>query len=227
MLFVLVLAPVTAEYLIGYDDTLTNPAALIFGVLFFGPLYGAPAVLIREVARRTGRGWSAILLLGCAFGLIQAGLIDQSLFDPSYRDISFWPSLREPTFLAPLGTSAFMLVSFVGGHVFGSIAAPIGLAEACWPRLRDRPWLGWRGSALMGVLWLLGALFVLDDQLGSTLVPHLAGRGGLDGCGRRCPDRARTVAARAGGARVGPPRRRPLRARRRPRGSSWRRRPCS
>lgn len=31
MLLVLLLAPVTAEYLTGYDNTLTNPLALVFG----------------------------------------------------------------------------------------------------------------------------------------------------------------------------------------------------
>lgn len=52
----------------------------------FIPLYGTVAVLIREITRRTGRGWPTILLLGAAFGLIQAGLIDQSLFNPGYLD---------------------------------------------------------------------------------------------------------------------------------------------
>jgi hypothetical protein len=84
-LFLLLFAPVSAEYLIGYDDTIGDPAVLVFGLVIFGPLYGAPAVLIREAARRAGRGWPSMLLLGLAFGLAQAGLIDQSLFNPDYR----------------------------------------------------------------------------------------------------------------------------------------------
>ena len=56
MVLVLLLAPVTAEYLIGYDDTTGDAAALVFGVFFFAPLYGAPAVLIREVTRRPRPG---------------------------------------------------------------------------------------------------------------------------------------------------------------------------
>jgi hypothetical protein len=168
VLLVLVIAPVTAEYLIGYDDTLTNPAALIFGILVFGPLYGAPAVLIRETARRTHRSWATILLLSAAAGLIQAGLIDQSLFAPDYRGISYWQSLRQPTFLPGLGTSAYMLLAFVGGHVFGSFAAPIALAESWWPASRTRPWLGVKGLILMGALWLCGAGFVLADQFDTS-----------------------------------------------------------
>ena len=99
VVLVLLLAPVTAEYLIGYDDITGNAVALVFGVFFFAPLYGAPAVLIREVTRRRGLGWPTILLLAAAFGLIEAGLVDQSLFDPAYRDISYWDDLRDPTFL--------------------------------------------------------------------------------------------------------------------------------
>lgn len=80
-------APVSAEYLAGYDDTIGNPVALIFGLTVVAPPYGAPALLIRELTRRGGRGWPTMLLLGAAFGLFQADLIDQSLFDPYYRDI--------------------------------------------------------------------------------------------------------------------------------------------
>ncbi|MDI6105080.1 hypothetical protein QLQ12_41500 [Actinoplanes sp. NEAU-A12] len=50
-------------------------------LLFLGPLYGSVAVLIREVARRRGGGWPVMVLLAAAFGLVQAGVVDQSLFD--------------------------------------------------------------------------------------------------------------------------------------------------
>jgi hypothetical protein len=33
--------------------------------------------------------------------------------------------MREPTFIPAIGVSAFMVVEFLGGHVFGSICAPI------------------------------------------------------------------------------------------------------
>jgi hypothetical protein len=162
---VLLLAPVTAEYLIGYDDTIGNPGALIFGVVFFAPLYGAPAVLIREVARRLGLGWPTMLLLATAFGLVEAGLVDQSLFSPDYREIPYWSSLREPTYLPWLGTSAYMALTFVAGHVFGSIAAPIALAESWWPERRRDLWLRTPGLITIGVLWIAGSAFILVDQL--------------------------------------------------------------
>jgi hypothetical protein len=164
-LFLFLFAPVSAEYLIGYDDTIGDPAVLIFGLVIFGPLYGAPAVLIRETVRRAGRGWPSMLLLGLAFGLAQAGLIDQSLFNPDYRAIPYWDDMRQPTFIPAVGVSAFMVVEFLGGHVFGSICAPIALAEALFPERSTRPWLGPAGLAVMAVLWLLAAVFVLQDTL--------------------------------------------------------------
>ena len=168
MVLVLLLSPVTAEYLIGYDDTTGNAAALVFGVFFFAPLYGAPAVLIREVTRRRGLGWPTMLLLAAAFGLIEAGLVDQSLFDPSYRDIDFWDDLRDPTYLSCCGTSAYMALTFVAGHVLGSIAAPIAMAESWWPERRREPWLGPFGLVVIALMWVAGSAFILVDQLSST-----------------------------------------------------------
>ena len=66
----------------------------IIVVLFLGPMYGGAALLIREVTRRTGRGWPTILLLAAAFGVLQAALVDQSLFSPVYdRYDSSTPSI--------------------------------------------------------------------------------------------------------------------------------------
>jgi hypothetical protein len=164
-LFLFFFAPVSAEYLIGYDDIIGDAAALIFGLLIFGPLYGAPAVLIRETTRRAGRGWPTMFLLALAFGLVEAGLIDQSLFNPDYRAIPYWDEMREPTLIPAIGVSASMAFEFLKGHVFGSICAPIALAEALVPPRSTRPWLGPVGLAVMAVLWLLAAWFVLVDTL--------------------------------------------------------------
>lgn len=164
-LFLFFFAPVSAEYLIGYDDIIDDPAVLVFGLLIFGPLYGAPAVLIREATRRMGRGWPTILTLGLAFGLVEAGLIDQSLFNPDYRDIPYWGDLREPTLIPAAGVSLAMVVGFLSGHMLGSIAAPIALSEALFPRRARQPWLGPVGLVSMAVLWIAAAAFVLGDTL--------------------------------------------------------------
>ncbi|PRX96577.1 hypothetical protein [Allonocardiopsis opalescens] len=165
VLVLLLFAPISAEYLIGYDVLAGDPLAMLFGLMVFAPLYGAPALLIRELVRRTGGGWPSILLLGAAFGLVQAGLIDQGLFNPAYRDIFYWDALRQPTFLAPLGTSGFMLFHFTALHAFGSVYAPVAVAEALAGRNRDRPWLRPLGLTATTVVWLLAGWYVLADHL--------------------------------------------------------------
>jgi hypothetical protein len=56
-------------------------------------LYGAAALLIRELARRFGVDWPGIVDLAAAFGIVQAGVVDQSLFSESYRQIEYWNDL--------------------------------------------------------------------------------------------------------------------------------------
>ncbi|MET9706451.1 hypothetical protein [Streptomyces griseus] len=160
----LLLSPICAEYLIGYDQIISNPLDMLTGLLVLGPLYGTVAVLIREAARRTGRGWPTMLLLSAAFGLVQAGVVDQSLFNPDFVDEASWDDDRLPTFVAGLGVSVKHVVGFVGGHVIWSFCAPIGVVESCVPRIADRPWLGRAGITVMVVLYGLGALVIFKEH---------------------------------------------------------------
>lgn len=88
---------------------------------------------------------AGLLLLSAAFGLIQAGLIDQSLFDhASFADSPFWEGLH--TIIPGIDVDADQLLTFVGGHVMWSFAGPIAVTEACAPRTADRPSWSWRPS---------------------------------------------------------------------------------
>ncbi|UQA91197.1 hypothetical protein [Streptomyces halobius] len=160
----LVLSPISAEYLIGYGESTNRPLELLAGLLILAPLYGTVAVLIREITRRTGRGWPTILLLSAAFGVIQAGLIDQSLFhhevDAGDPD---WATEPQHTLIPGLGVDASNLLNYVGGHVIWSFAAPIAVVESCAARIADRRWLGPAGIGVMVVLWALGAVLVFSD----------------------------------------------------------------
>ncbi|QDP94702.1 hypothetical protein FOE78_01135 [Microlunatus elymi] len=63
------LSPFCAEYLVGYQGVIINPAGLLVAVLFVAPIYGAPAMLIREITRRRGGGWPTMLLLATSMRL--------------------------------------------------------------------------------------------------------------------------------------------------------------
>ncbi|MFM9698367.1 hypothetical protein [Streptomyces europaeiscabiei] len=160
----LVLSPISAEYLIGYGESTGRPLELLAGLLILAPLYGTVAVLIREITRRTGRGWPTILLLSAAFGVIQAGLIDQTLFDNEVdADGPDWATQALVTLIPGLGVDAARLLNYVGGHVIWSFAAPIAVVEACAPRIADRRWLGPVGVVVMVLLWALSAVLIFND----------------------------------------------------------------
>lgn len=165
LLLVLALAvfsPIAAESLVGYDDSTGNVLALVSGLLVFVPLYGAAAILIRETARRFGIGWGGVLAIAAAFGVVQAGIIDQSMFSQDYRGIDYWQDMTGPTWIAPLGLAASSALTFVLGHMIMSFAAPIALVEGFGPRHADRPWLRPFGLVVTTLLYLAGAWMVLD-----------------------------------------------------------------
>jgi hypothetical protein len=164
----LVLSAIGAELLAAYDDSTGRPLELLFSVAFFAALYGCPALLIRELARRSGRGWPAMLALAAAAGLLQAGVIDQSLFADEYGEVRGWEEARQATYLAPLGISAHMALNFVLGHVLFSFCAPIAVAEALRPELAHRPWLRRRGIVTAGAAWALVAAMILADERHAT-----------------------------------------------------------
>lgn len=159
----LVLSAIGAELLSAYDDSTGRPERLLFAAAFFAALYGAPALLIREVARRHGWGWPSIILLASALAIIQPGVIDQALFSMDYRDLEGWSSSLRGTFIEPLGFSATNALNFVPGHVIYSFCAPVAVAEAWRPRTAHTPWLGWRGTTAAAVAYALAAGMILND----------------------------------------------------------------
>jgi hypothetical protein len=160
------LAPLCGEFLIGN----VSIEALAVGLLILAPMYGGGALVIREVARRAGRGWPTIVLLGLAYGVLEAGLIDQSMFNPSPVFLEspeiaeYWRESRSATFIPAFGISLQQAIDFVAGHAVTSIGVPILIVETFVPQRRTTPWLGKTGLAVAVVLYLLGSLVIYQDQ---------------------------------------------------------------
>ena len=117
----LLLAPWVGEFLLGSSPIQNLAAALVLLL----PMYGGGALLIREVTRRAGRGWPTMLILGAAYGVIEACLIDQSLFNPSFFDMDSKKIAPIPL----LGVSAYDSLAYIGGHAIWSIGVPIAIIE--------------------------------------------------------------------------------------------------
>ena len=69
-----ILAPLIAELGVG-----SIPASKAWTLPFFGYVYSAGALLIREVVRRRHLGVGSMLALGLAYGLLEEGLALGSL----------------------------------------------------------------------------------------------------------------------------------------------------
>jgi hypothetical protein len=159
------LAPLVGEFLLG-NISIQDIVAL----LFLAPLYGGGALLIREVTRRTGRGWPTILILGLAYGLIQAGLFDMGLFNPSYEGLDLTAA-----YIPALGISAYYSLAFIVGHAVWSISVPIVLVETLVPERRATAWLGKVGLTVTALLYLLGGLLIAyDSQTAEHFLPSTA-----------------------------------------------------
>ncbi|TNH30330.1 hypothetical protein FHG89_07885 [Micromonospora orduensis] len=162
----LLLAPWAAECSWGGFAIDDFPLVLIF----LGPMYGGAAILIRETARHLGGGWPTIVLLAAVFGVLQAGLVDQSLFNPDYLDDTQYADTRaaaEASLVPGLGFSLRQAFDYVGNHIVLTICAPIVLIESfLGADRRLRPWLGRPGLAVVGVIYLLGSLLIFSDSSG-------------------------------------------------------------
>lgn len=158
-----ILCAIGAELLAAYGEDTGRLAGVAFSLVFFGTLYGAPALFAREVVRRLGWGWPSMLLVFGALGVVQACLIDQSMFSVDYFGYRGWEQTREATLIPALGISAYNAYNFVFGHVIYSFGAPVALVEAWRPARAHRPWLGRTGMVVVLVAYLGTAALILTD----------------------------------------------------------------
>jgi hypothetical protein len=145
------IAPFIAEYLLG-----DLPITLLIALVLMAPMYGGGALLIRELVRRTGRGWPSIFLLAISYGILEEAFTTQSLFNPNYLGKNF--HLLDPAFIPALGIGAWWTLFVLTLHVAWSICTSIALAEALVPSRSTTPWLGPIGFSIVVLLFVIGAV---------------------------------------------------------------------
>jgi hypothetical protein len=151
------LSPLVGEYLI---SSVSMADLLALPVLV--PMYGGGALLVREIARNLGRGWSTMALLGLAYGTIQAGLVDMSMFDPQYGGLDL-----AITRVPGIDVSVYYGLAFVVGHAVWGIGLPIAIVEAFAGARRRTPWLGQVGLVCAALAYVGGCLLVGTDRRGA------------------------------------------------------------
>jgi hypothetical protein len=148
----MILSPVIGELLSSSAPPVEffKPEVFVFLVL----LYGSGAVLIRETAYRWHGGWSTVLVLGIAFGMIEEGLVAKSFFDPGWQDLGILETYGR--WYGVNWTWALLITVY---HAVFSMALPIMLAGLMFPAYRSRPWIS-REMFWMIIVFFGGACVV-------------------------------------------------------------------
>ncbi|HEY1529389.1 MAG TPA: hypothetical protein VGF80_01085 [Galbitalea sp.] len=170
------LSALTAEFLLG-DQWLSggriNATTQIIELVLYAAFYGSAAVLIRELARRTGHGWPSILLLALAFGLLEEGIVDESLFNPHFAGAH----LLQFGFIPALGIAGPWTIFVLSLHVIWSIGSPIAVLESLFPTPLARravvqpqlqaPWLRVPAIIVASALFLFAGIAVFEASAGA------------------------------------------------------------
>jgi hypothetical protein len=152
-LALVLIAPLVAELLAG-STPLAQPVVLGTLLAAYLPLYGAGALLIRELVVRSGRGWPSVFLLGAAYGLVEEGFASQSLFNPTLYNAADWG-------IRVLGVNGVFTESVLLVHAIWSGVVPIALVHVLFPSGRSAPYLGRVGLAVTAGFYLLGVALLL------------------------------------------------------------------
>lgn len=102
-------------------------------------------------------------MLAAAFGLFQAGIVDNSIFNLNYGGYDEIRAMGAPTYVPALGISVFNLLTFVGNHVVFSICAPMAITEGLFASVAERRWLNWFGISLLTLLYAAASWLVHVD----------------------------------------------------------------
>ncbi|MCC6446288.1 MAG: hypothetical protein IT210_22895 [Armatimonadetes bacterium] len=161
----LFLSPMVAELL---------SASLPF-VHFFNPfslalmlgLYGCGALLVREIVFRYRLSLVGMLLLGCAYGIIEEGLTCKSFFNQNWGDLNFLAVYGRNG-----GVNWVWSVALTYYHAIVSIMAPILLTQALFREEAGRPWLSRRGWRVAGTCLTLVTLLGFSVMDSMPFNPH-------------------------------------------------------
>jgi hypothetical protein len=161
IIVLLLLSPVIGEVLFGATRIST-----LFVLLPQVGTWGCASLIIREVVRRRGGGWIAILLLGTALAIAEECVIQQTSLGPLVG-----ADVKHP-YGRMLGVN---WVYFLWALVYESVwivALPIQLTELIYPSHRNEPWLRTRGLVISTLVFLF-ASFVAWYSWTQVFLPKL------------------------------------------------------
>lgn len=144
ILLLMIMTPGIPEYLTGstrFSYLFFNTPSFFIGLLLNVGLYSTGALLIREFAVKFNKGWSSILSLGCAYGIMEEG-VSVHTFVQAYGNpvglLGIYGRYMGIDWVWSLGLTAF--------HAIFSIGLPLLLLSTAFSEESRERLLGRRGS---------------------------------------------------------------------------------
>lgn len=169
ILLLAVLAPVLAESVASANTPtavlLLNPLVLVLLAM----LYGASALLLREAWVRRRMGLAGVLVAGCAFTVLNEGVVADVLFRRDPLEFPVAALARQ------WGVNWALAVDLAWFHTIFGLIVPIALTELTFPALAGRVWLRRRGiTACCAVLLVVGVASIVPKE--GVPVPDMGAR---------------------------------------------------
>ncbi|MCD2196976.1 hypothetical protein LQ327_26755 [Actinomycetospora endophytica] len=143
------LAPLSAEATFSGIST----PFIWLGLLLLVPMYGGGALLVRELARRSGTGWPGMLVLGLAYELAEDGIGLQDLTSTHLYTAADWgPRV--------LGLNTTFWEAQLGYHLVFTVLIPIALTEMMFREHGPRPYHHRRGLVVTAGVFVVGVALV-------------------------------------------------------------------
>jgi hypothetical protein len=142
----LILSPVVSELLSGSTRVTT-----LFVLIPSAGVWGCAALIIRELARRRGRSWRSVLLLGVALAVAEECVIQQTSLAPL---IGIDPAR---VYGRAFGVNWEYFLWALGFESVWAVVLPIALTELLFPERRDDLWLGPRGLVIAALVFALAS----------------------------------------------------------------------
>lgn len=162
ILCLVLLSPGIPEYLSSsspLSTLLVNPGIFFLQLAANVGLYLPGVLLIREAMIRWQKGWGSVLLLGAAYGILEEGIVLETLFYARAGPVGVLGSYGHW-----LGVNWVWIPGVLLVHMLLSISLPILLLGLALPGTHGRSLVGRRGISLAFLLWAVDlpllALFV-------------------------------------------------------------------
>lgn len=159
VVLLLLLTPGIPEYLTGSSpiaSLVLNPQFFLIQLVANLGLYGPGVLLIYEAKVRWKKGWTSVLLLGAAYGILEEGVALSTLFNPNAQPVG-----NLGVYGHWLGVNWLWAGGIVPFHALFSISLPIMLLGLALPETAGRSLLSTRRVAVAFAVLAADVVFLM------------------------------------------------------------------